>query len=160
VDILTIVGNSLKLSKDWWKSQYITTCGEFHPNSSPRPHRWRWPCLNLPLDQGVWHRNFGDVSYYRDKMYKEQTNILLYILEDRRLIDQRYIGANFYTPYSHPAREKGMVIVGCGFSKSRRKFSNIFQQSVKIAVHHNLGEISPTPTFGGGGDPVLTFPRT
>ena len=92
-------------------------------------------------------------------MYKEQTNILLYILEDRRLIDQRYIGANFYTSHSHPAREKGIAIVGCGFSKSRRKFSNIFQQSIKIAVHHNLGEISPTPTFGGGGGwPRLGLP--
>jgi len=76
----------------------------------------------------------------------------------RRLRARSYIDVPFYTPHSHPARRKDKVIVGCGFSESCRKFSNIFQQSVQIAVYHNVGEISPTHPWGG--DPVLTLSWT
>src|SRR5579871_4691387 len=39
----------------------------------------------------------------------------------------------------------------------KTKLSYIFQQSQKIAVYHNMGEISPTHP-PKGGDPVMTFP--
>jgi hypothetical protein len=48
---------------------------EFHPLPppplllQPRQHR-----LDLPLDLEECHGKFGDASYYRDQMHKEQTD--------------------------------------------------------------------------------------
>jgi hypothetical protein len=56
---------------------------EFHPIAPPplsllQP---RQPRLDLPLDREECHEKFGNASYYRDQMHKEQTDILLYILD-------------------------------------------------------------------------------
>jgi hypothetical protein len=54
--------------------------------------RSRWCSLNLLLNQQVCHENFDDASYYGDKMYKEQANILFY--RYRRLIDRSVLCSN------------------------------------------------------------------
>jgi hypothetical protein len=61
---------------------------EFHPPPLPLLQP-RQPRLDLPLDLEECHGKFGDASYYRAQMHKEQTDrqTFFFIYIDRVFID-------------------------------------------------------------------------
>jgi hypothetical protein len=48
--------------------------GEISPKPPPPLPEWRRPPLDLPLYLEKCHGKFGDTSYYRGQMHKEQTD--------------------------------------------------------------------------------------
>jgi hypothetical protein len=72
---LALAGNKC-IKEQIWKIRKLTAIfqrirGE---GESPTLSRGRRTPLDLPLDIGECHGNFGDASAYRDRMYKEQTD--------------------------------------------------------------------------------------
>ena len=57
-----------------WKIRKFSAVFQKIGGKAPTPSRARRPPHDLPLDLRVCHGKFGDASYYRDRMHKEQTD--------------------------------------------------------------------------------------
>ncbi len=97
------------------------------------------------LDQRVYHRKFGDSSYNRDQMHKEQT--------DKHSSLYRQMLASI----SHTHNQCENVTLGDRWSQNRSKFSKFLKNWRKLQFIIIWVKFHPTTTSVDRANPLSTF---